>query len=116
MLYLLKLDSCYKIGYTKNIQERIKHLSVTHLEVELISTKHGDKNDEKEIHKLCRKYKIKNELFQINNEVEKIFNTYISIHIQQSINNTLKTQRSMIETYQQLAITYEKILTLSGCK
>ena len=48
MLYLVKLDNAYKIGYSANVEERIKQLSPTHVEVELLSAKAGNKKDEKE--------------------------------------------------------------------
>lgn len=77
MLYLLKLDNAYKIGYSTNIKNRIKQLQSTHVDVELISTKFGNKHDETIIHLLCKDYHIKNELFQIDDNVTKIFNTFI---------------------------------------
>ena len=77
MLYLVKLDNTYKIGYSEDIISRIKQISATHIEVELISTKLGNMKDEKRLHELCKEYHIKNELFEINKEVCKIFNTYI---------------------------------------
>lgn len=77
MLYLVKLDNTYKIGYSEDIISRIKQISATHIEVELISTKLGNMKDEKKLHELCKEYHIKNELFTVNKEVCKIFNTYI---------------------------------------
>lgn len=77
MLYLVKLDNTYKIGYSEDIISRIKQISATHIEVELISTKLGNMKDEKKLHELCKEYHIKNELFMVNKEVCKIFNTYI---------------------------------------
>lgn len=85
MLYLIKLDSYYKIGFSNDVKKRLKQLSPTHVEVELISTKFGNEQDEKTIHLLCEKFKVKNELFIIDKEVEQIFNTYTSEHLQKSI-------------------------------
>lgn len=56
MLYLVKLDNSYKIGFSKDIHKRIKQIGVTHKEVELISTKCGSKEDEKELHLLCKDF------------------------------------------------------------
>ena len=89
MLYLVKLDNSYKIGYSKNIEDRLKDLFVTHIDCKLISTKFGNKKDEKELHRLCEKYHIKNELFQIDSEVEEIFNTYISKNLENELNKKL---------------------------
>ena len=77
MLYLVKLDSYYKIGYSDNIEQRLKQFEPTHIEVKLLSTKFGNRSDEKELHKLCKNFKIKNEIFEINEEVINIFNCYI---------------------------------------
>lgn len=96
MLYLIKLDSYYKIGYSQDTLSRIKQLSPTHVDVELISTKLGNKDDEKEIHKLCKPYHIKNELFLISKEVESIFNTYISIHFEKEVANCNKLLLKML--------------------
>ncbi len=78
MLYLVKLDNTYKIGYSKDPVKRIKQFQATHIDIELISTKCGSIKDEQHLHYLCAEYHIKNELFKQDNEVIKIFNTYIS--------------------------------------
>ena len=78
MIYLIQLDNAYKIGYAKDVNKRIKNLSATHVVVNLIDSKEGKHKDEKELHKLCNNFKIKNELFEINNEVLDIFKNYIS--------------------------------------
>ena len=39
MIYLVQLDNAYKIGYAKNINNRIKNLSTTHVIVNLIDSK-----------------------------------------------------------------------------
>ena len=85
MLYLVKLDNAYKIGYTKNVESRIKNIFATHVDCKLVSTKFGNKKDEKELHSLCERYKIKNELFEVNEEVVNIFNIYISKHLLEDI-------------------------------
>ena len=78
MIYLVQLDNAYKIGYAKDVNKRIKNLSATHVVVNLIDSKEGKHKDEKELHKLCNNFKIKNELFEINNEILGIFKNYIS--------------------------------------
>lgn len=110
MLYLVKLDNSYKIGFSKDIHNRIKQIGVTHTEVELISTKFGNKEDEKELHLLCKAFWIKNELFEINKTVEQIFNTYISIHLQKSINNKIGNDRKIIEKYEELVEVQHKLI------
>ena len=77
MIYLIQLDNAYKIGYAKDIEKRIKNLSATHIVINLIDSKEGLYKDEKELHKLCSNFKIKNELFTINETVVDIFKNYI---------------------------------------
>lgn len=100
MLYLVKLDSVYKIGYSQDVIQRLNQFRPTHIDVELISTKEGTKKDEKELHKLCKNYHIKNELFHQKDEVIKIFNDYIieqQIMDSQEINETTNFDKSKLE-------------------
>lgn len=102
MLYLIKLDNAYKIGFTTNLNERIKQLSPTHLDIELISTKFGNKKDEKEIHELCNEFKLKNELFKLDINVVNIFNSYISLHLKNEINNKFIDYKKSFDLYKEL--------------
>ena len=77
MIYLVQLDNAYKIGYAKNIDKRIKNLSSTHIIVNLIDSKEGTYKDEKELHRLCDNFRIKNELFKIEEKVLDLFKNYI---------------------------------------
>lgn len=77
MIYLVQLDNAYKIGYAKDVNKRIKTLASTHVVVNLIDSKEGKHKDEKELHKLCNTFKIKNELFEIKEEVLDIFKNYV---------------------------------------
>jgi thiaminase len=77
MIYLVQLDNVYKIGYAKDVEKRIKNLSPTHVIVDLIHSMEGTIADEKELHKLCKEFKIKNELFELREEVIEIFKNYI---------------------------------------
>lgn len=100
MLYLIKLDSAYKIGYSQNVETRILHLSKTHVEFELLSTKFGSLKDEKELHRLCEEFKIKNELFEVNDEVIKIFNQYVCKYLKEDIdiyNNNCKSLKEKLK-------------------
>jgi len=77
VVYLIQLDNAYKIGYAKDINKRIKNLAATHIVVNLINYKEGEYKDEKALHKLCSNFRIKNELFEIRDEVLDIFKDYI---------------------------------------
>lgn len=100
MLYLLKLDNAYKIGYSTDIDTRFKTISSTHVYCELISTKFGSLQDEKELHKLCEEYFIKNELFLLDDNVVRIFNLYICKHLQKGVNDYNKNRKRIAECIQ----------------
>ena len=108
MLYLVKLDNAYKIGFSKDVESRIKDLFITHLDCKLISTKFGNKRDEKAIHLLCKKYNIKNELFEINPKVEEIFNTYICYGLKEDI----EKQNKIIKSFKEVKEQCDKVLSL----
>lgn len=77
MLYLVRLDNDHlKIGYSKEVDKRIKNFETSHVNVELISTRIGSVAHEAFIHRICNKYKIKNELFEDKQEVIDLFNNY----------------------------------------
>lgn len=77
MIYLIQLDNTYKIGKTNNIKQRLKAFSNTHVICKLISIREGSIAEEKILHKVCEGYNIKNELFEKNENVIKIFNTFV---------------------------------------
>lgn len=77
MLYLVKLDNTYKIGFSSNVEERMKSFKTTHIVVEVIATREGTITEEKCLHRLCNAHHIQNELFNIHEEVENIFKTHI---------------------------------------
>lgn len=110
MLYLVKLDNAYKIGYSKDVEARIKSLFTTHVDCKLISTKFGNKKDEEILHLLCEEYHIKNELFQIDTKVEEIFNTYISYRLKEDI----EKQNKIIDSFKELKAQCNKVLSLIG--
>ena len=116
MLYLIKLDNAYKIGFSENVEFRTKELFKTHIDCELLSTKFGNKKDEKELHTLCNNYFIKNELFQATPEVEKIFNTYISIHLKEEINKKMEELIKINKDNKKLELLIERYLFLIGDK
>ena len=110
MIYLVQLDNAYKIGYAKNIDKRIKNLSATHVVVNLIDSKEGTYKDEKELHNLCNEFKIKNELFKIEEKVLEIFKNYIP-YTEEFKEENLKSNQSVNSII--LPENYSGIITLS---
>jgi hypothetical protein len=61
MLYLIEDRDYLKIGYTSNIEERIKSYKITNIYCKLVDIKEGDKYNEYELHKICDKWKVAGE-------------------------------------------------------
>lgn len=77
MVYLVKLDSAYKIGYSKDVKNRMKSFKTSNLNVELISFREGSMRNEQELHKALIDYNLRNELYEINDDIKNLFNTFI---------------------------------------
>ena len=77
MLYLIKLDNAYKIGFSDDVKRRIKDLQATHLDTEIIALREGGIPEEKALHLACAEYHIKNELFKIDSFIIDIFKNYV---------------------------------------
>lgn len=86
MVYLIDFETCYKIGKTLNLKQRMKTFKNSRETVKLINLiclpefiiiqDEKDSEIEAELHKRCAKFKITNELFQKTDEVVKIFSEY----------------------------------------
>lgn len=78
MLYLVRIDNSHlKIGYTKNLINRMKGLQTGSLNIELIASRDGERREERELHMLCESYKFRNELFKDDPYVISIFKNHI---------------------------------------
>lgn len=77
MIYLIESSNYYKIGFTTDLDTRIKSYITANPDFRLIDTKIGSKQDETNLHKLCKKYKYKNEWFFKNEEILNIWNSFI---------------------------------------
>ena len=73
MIYLIKQEgkeqNYLKIGYTKDIDDRLKEYNTHNANFELIETIEGEKDIETYAHKLLVQFKYKNEWYIENNEV-----------------------------------------------
>lgn len=78
MLYLLKSGNYLKIGYAKNIEERMKLYTTHNPDFELLDKAEGTLLDEKELHKLCKKWQHRTEWYDYNEEVIKIFKEFVT--------------------------------------
>lgn len=81
MIYLLETEykdqKLYKIGYTDDISRRMKQHKTSNPMCELAMWKHGDTQDEANLHKLCEKWRYSTEWFLGIPEVKETFQNYV---------------------------------------
>lgn len=73
MIYLIEQDNYYKIGYTSNLERRLKEYSTHNINFKLIDTIEGDKSFEDLLHKKFKHLKYNNEWFHKNDEILEYF-------------------------------------------
>ena len=78
MLYLIECDAYYKIGYTKNLENRLREYDTLNPSYKLLDFKEGSYEDETTLHKLCKKFLFKGEWFHKNDQILTTWNSYIS--------------------------------------
>lgn len=61
MIYLIEDRDYLKIGYTKNIVDRLTTFELHNCYAKLLIVKEGTLKDEEALHKLCKEYKYKRE-------------------------------------------------------
>ena len=76
MLYLIKSSTYLKIGYTYNVEKRMKQYETHNPDFVLLDTAQGSLRDEMELHAILKPYWIKNEWFYNCDEVIKVWNSY----------------------------------------
>lgn len=79
MLYLIEDRDFLKIGYTANLESRMKTYKTHNPHVVLLSSKDGNRVDEKKLHSLCKEYLYDTEWFYNNDKVKEIFKTYQTV-------------------------------------
>ena len=80
MIYFIKSESGHvKIGYTKNVENRIESFSTAHGGMgKLLFTIPGNYELEKELHEKYKKYHYSNEWFHIDGELEEYITSNIN--------------------------------------
>ena len=95
MLYLVKLkgesQTLLKIGYTKDIDKRLKTYKTHNPLIELIDIKEGKSIDESNLHNLLKQYSFEDskEWFVENSEIYRIWKEYKPIISEELQNNLL---------------------------
>lgn len=76
MIYLLEDRAYLKIGYTKDLTNRLKSYKLHNCYVKLLDFKDGNKLDEYFLHKKCKKYRYSGEWYNNCSEVKEIFSAH----------------------------------------
>lgn len=83
MLYLIEDRDYLKIGYSKNLSKRLKAYELHNCYAKLIDSKPGNKQDETNLHELCKNYNYNSEWFFNCSEVKQIFKDYQNFELEQ---------------------------------
>lgn len=75
MLYLIKSSNYIKIGFTNNINNRMKAYNTCNPDYELLDTVEGTEEDESNFHNIISKYHYRGEWFYFNQEILDIWNS-----------------------------------------
>lgn len=105
MLYLIESGNFYKIGYAKDIKQRLKAYNTHNPNFNLIDYMEGDVQDEHTLHELCIDYKEKLEWFTKCPEILLIWKTYKKIipkitELKQEIQKLKTLQLNLIQLFQ----------------
>lgn len=76
MIYLIESGNFYKIGFTENLKSRMKQYTIHNPDYRLIDNFDGDKEDEKELHELCKEFHHSLEWFNKDERILEIFQEY----------------------------------------
>lgn len=76
MLYLVKSGKYIKIGYAKNVEQRMKAYSCTNPDYQLLDTSEGNTKMEAFLHKVLKHHQYRTEWFYNVPEVYEIWNDY----------------------------------------
>lgn len=76
MIYLIESGNFYKIGFTENLKSRMKQYATHNPDCKLIDSFEGYKEDEKQLHELCKEFNHSSEWFNKDKRILEIFQEY----------------------------------------
>lgn len=79
MIYLISDGKYLKIGFTSNLDKRLKQYATHSNSIELIDYKEGDKEDESILHSHFSHYRLNTEWFEYSEDIIKGFRDYLNI-------------------------------------
>lgn len=90
MLYLIKDRDYIKIGYTSDMESRLKHYDTHNVYYELLDVVPGTEQDERDIHSKLKEYNYKLEWYYSNNITLNCLSEYKEKYTEDFIINKLK--------------------------
>ena len=94
MLYLIKSNKFLKIGYTSNIDNRIKQYKTHNPDIKILSIIEGTREDEKKLHELCKEWKYDSEWFYYSPRIIELFSNNIC-------NSEIIIRENIVKTYEE---------------
>lgn len=94
MLYLIKSNKFLKIGYTSNIDNRIKQYKTHNPDIKILSIIEGTREDEKKLHELCKEWKYDSEWFYYSPKIIELFSNNI-------LNSEIIIRENIVKTYEE---------------
>lgn len=118
MLYLIKSSKYLKIGYTKNINNRLAAYNTCNPDYELLDVVEGTEQDEQDFHKIISEYKYKGEWFYFNQEILNIWNKKYNKQIIYNLDKELSELefKNAELDYREQALYYRENFILNNLK
>lgn len=113
MIYLLRNNNFLKIGFAKDVQRRMKCYNTCSFGYQLLDVRDGDKQVEKLLHKMFRKYQVAKEWFEDNNYIILHFHDSVERLVEQSQN--IAKQRKYIRVWTSRGIFYKDYDSIQEC-
>lgn len=118
MIYLIESGNFYKIGFTENLKSRMKQYATHNPDYRLIDNFDGDKEDEKELHELCKEFHHSSEWFNKDKRILEIFQEYknsdtVALNkkiksLEQRVNELTRSVGMLNDRYENLTTTINK--------
>lgn len=118
MIYLIESGNFYKIGFTENLKSRMKQYATHNPDCKLIDSFEGYKEDEKQLHELCKEFNHSSEWFNKDNRILEIFQEYKNSDtvvlnkkiksLEQRVNELTRSVGMLNDRYENLTTTINK--------
>lgn len=108
MLYLLEDIDCYKIGTSKNVEDRMKRYNTHNIHYKLIDMCPGNKKDEEFLHDKLKDLRLSGEWFKKDQRVLDVWNAYKEFcnDIEEQEEETVETKLPQRDAEGQLFYTF----------